>query len=253
MEATVSARTRAFVALTNDSNVGAAFDVDTDSDTMLIAFGGMPGHIGMPVFEFFTLTKDLAIKKVYLRDLARAWYLAGIPGFGDDVPSTAEALRNTIEKIGAKRVVMAGNSSGGWAALLFGALAGADLVLAFAPQTVLLADQLHAVEDTRWDAQLRRLTKREMVDERFLDLVPVLSSPDRPRPVNFVVHYPSDYALDTFHAERLGGREGVELVGYPGVRNHGLIRKLRRTGQLGDILEAAVRQAQPASSVQGHP
>ena len=114
--------------------VALSIDMSSDSRTLLIAFGGMVGRIGMPPFEFFALTGELPIKRLFVRDLRQAWYHRGIPGYGDTLADCAESLRRLIGDHDVDRVLTTGNSAGGYAALVFGALLGAETVLCFAPK-----------------------------------------------------------------------------------------------------------------------
>jgi hypothetical protein len=235
---------RRFVELTNDRDVGAAFDLESPSSTLLVAFGGLPGHIGMPPFEFFNISQDLSVKKAYLRDLDRAWYHAGVRGLGDNPQQVTEKLREAIARADASKVVFAGNSAGGWAALLFGALVDVDLVLAFSPQTTLQEKELRAANDTRWDRALIRARNLNLLSDEPLDLRPVLESNPPSRDGRRVVHFDSAFDLDAFHAERLANLPGVELDGHPErlKGGHGLIRGLRRDGRLGEMLRDAVAE-----------
>jgi hypothetical protein len=201
--------------------------------------------MGMPPFEFFNTSQDLDVKKAYLRDLDATWYHGGVQGVADDVPGVAERLRNVLEDVPVNKVVFAGNSAGGWAALLFGALVGVDLVLAFSPQTTLRQDELHKVNDKRWDRRLQRARRRKLLNEDLLDLRPILEAHPPEKESRRVIHYPSTYGLDAFHAERLDGLPGVELNGHGGDKvHHGLIRSLRDSGTLGTILRDAVAERQ---------
>ena len=49
-------------------------EMQSDSRTLLIAFGGLRGRIDVPQFEFLGLTGDFPIKRLYVRDLYQAWY-----------------------------------------------------------------------------------------------------------------------------------------------------------------------------------
>jgi pimeloyl-ACP methyl ester carboxylesterase len=103
---------------------------DTGSgDTMLVLFAGLGPTHGTPRFEFLRAAATLRVQRLYLRDHAQSWYHRGVVGLGDDIVSTARALDARLNASGARRVVMAGNSAGGYGALLFGHLLRADVVL----------------------------------------------------------------------------------------------------------------------------
>ena len=106
-----------------------------DAAALLILFGGIAGGVSMPVFEFFRLTSEMPGKKAFLRDPRRGWYQRGIPGIGDSALDVRDYLSRVIDRANVDRVVMAGASAGGYAALLFAAWCGADEAIAFSPQT----------------------------------------------------------------------------------------------------------------------
>lgn len=219
---------------------------ESDSDALLVAFGGMAGHMGMPPFEFFRISQALDARKAYVRDLGRAWYHLGVPDLGTDIDAVAEALRGLVADSGAERVVFAGNSAGGFAALLFGAMLGVDEVMAFSPQTLLRVPELEEVGDMRWSGMIRKAAGQRggALDERYVDLVPVLREQPPRDGTRFQVHYCQTFDLDAFHAERLPEDIGIELHGH--VRGgHGVIRTLRNTGLLATMLEAAIAGEAP--------
>ena len=131
---------------------------DADSDVLLVAFGGLNRQIGIPPFEFMRLTGETPVKKLFVRDPRQAWYHRGLPGYSDTLEETATVLAERTR--GAARTVVTGNSAGGYAALLFGELLGADAIVCFAPQTTLRMAALHELGDRRWDDHLRRCSTR---------------------------------------------------------------------------------------------
>src|SRR5918998_5958042 len=129
-------------------------DLATDSSTLLVLFGGIAGGVSIPVFEFFRLTSGFPAKKAFLRDPRRGWYQLGIPGVGDSAADVRAFLSAVIERARAERVVMAGASAGGFAALLFGSWCGADEVIAFSPQTLVDTENRRLGGDSRWSQQI---------------------------------------------------------------------------------------------------
>jgi hypothetical protein len=217
------------------------------SPTLLIAFGGMRGQLGMPPFEFFRATQGLAVKKLFVRDLRQAWYHQGIPGHGETIEDAADALRAIVRDNRVERLVVAGNSAGGYAALLFGTLLEADVALCFAPQTVLDAGVLADWDDHRWDEQLRDLAAEGGLDSRFVDLsraLPALAS-GRTR---FEVYFDESFDVDRLHAERVAGVPGVVLHPLP-EGEHGIARDMRESGELDEVLRRALLPGDAARRV----
>ena len=208
---------------------------------VLVSFGGLSNGTDDPPFEFVRQTGDLGVHRVFVRDLGQCWYQQGLPGTADGVVDAAAALTRVIDELGPSRRVFVGNSSGAFAAILFGVLAGADEVAAFGPlASVTRVGRLRS-HDRRWPAQIRA-ARHAGADPSHLDLVRLLRS--TPHPGRITVHYGSADPRDTRSARRLGAVPGVEVVSHPG--GHLFIRKLRDAGTLQPILDSALH---PASSL----
>jgi len=177
----------------------------------------------MPPYEFFGLLSEWPISKVFLRDLDQAWYQRGVAGLGP-LSAVAERL-HTLRSPGTNLIV--GNSAGGFAALMLGALTGFE-VLAFSPQTYLGRWRRLVSWDTRWRAEIRTLSA---IPGATLDVVPFV----RGLPMRAEVHYADRDRLDRHHARRLDGLAGIKLVAHP-EGDHSLIRSLRDSGELRDLI-----------------
>jgi hypothetical protein len=229
--------TGAFDSLISRPDVHVVLDLETESPTLLVLFGGIAGGVSMPVFEFFRLTSGFPAKKAFLRDPRRGWYQLGIPGVGDSSAEVRALLSATIERAGAERVVMAGASAGGFAALLYGSWCEADEVIAFSPQTFVDEENRRLAGDTRWPEQIEAL--HESVDNRSatLDLLDVLA--DTPAKTRYQVHVSSDDPLDLVHAHRIASRGGVEIFEHER-GGHRLVKTLRDRGLLQPMLLQAL-------------
>ena len=208
------------------------------SDTLLIAFGGMRGQLGMPPFEFFKATAGLPVKRLFVRDLRQAWYHRGIPGHGETLEEVARGLGAIASRGGARRLIVTGNSAGGYAAMVFGSILGADAAVCFAPQSVIDPDALGAIGDDRW-GQVHELAAAGDLDERWADLRTALPLSGAGK-TRYMLFYDGSYELDRAHAERLADVAGVEL--YPRSRGrHGVAAEMRESGELSRVLESAIR------------
>jgi hypothetical protein len=211
---------------------------DDDSDVLLVAFGGMNRRIGIPPFEFMKLTGSIPVKRLFVRDPRQAWYHRGLPDRSSTLEETLAVLSELTS--GSERLIVTGNSAGGYAALLFGSLLDADEIVCFAPQSTLTLDSLHAIGDRRWDDHLRPLFKAGVMDARWLDLRAL------PARENVHIYFDQGLEVDRLHAERIAhvGR----LHPCDGGR-HDLVRTLRDRGELARILEAALgHEAAPDSA-----
>jgi len=79
-------------------------------------------------YEWYRTRVRAAHKHVFLRDVFKQWYLTGL----NDKVSTPEALLEFLRaQTEGYRVVALGSSAGGYAAVLYGSLLGAERILSF--------------------------------------------------------------------------------------------------------------------------
>jgi hypothetical protein len=227
-------------------------DMDSDSRALLVTFGGMRSLVGIPSFEFVRLTGEIPVKRLFVRDPRQSWYHRGMPKHGRSLESVSQAVGELIARHEVQRLVMAGNSAGGYGALVFGTLLGADVVFAFAPQTVLDPRLLAEMGDHRWDDLLAPLIRKGALEARWSDLGVALPEA-RHTDTRYNIYFDERIPGDRLHAERLRDVEGARLFRF-GRGGHDLVRALRDCGALERMLRAALgaperaqaREAQPA-------
>jgi predicted esterase YcpF (UPF0227 family) len=229
-------RSGAFNDLIAQPETHVALDLSGDAHSLLILFGGIAGGVSMPVFEFFRLTSGMPGKKAFLRDPRRGWYQLGLPGVGPSVQDVRRYLDRVIAEADVDRVVMAGASAGGYAAMLFGAWCGADQVLAFSPQTFIDAANRAESGDNRWEPQIDHLHSVNPPDAIY-DLRAVLQTADAP-PI--ALHVSNDDLLDLLHAHRVADLPNVTITEHDR-GGHRLVKTLRDRGILGPLLQDALR------------
>jgi hypothetical protein len=236
----------AFERGVSDTANPMSLDMRPDSRTLMIAFGGRPGGLGMPPFEFFKITGRIQTKRMFVRDLRQAWYHEGVAGAGETITEMAESFAHVIGQHEFDRLVVTGISAGGYAALLFGTLLGADVVIAFSPQTVIDPDVMAQMDDHRYDDPLVDLAARSRLDERWTDLREALPSV-RSADTIYELHFDPSSRPDRLHAERLAELAGVRLYRHEGA-GHNIPRVLRESGELERVLLAALGAPQPSEN-----
>jgi hypothetical protein len=204
---------------------GIALDLEHDSSTIVIAFAGLRGFLGgFPAFEFRNILSSVDVKSAFFRDHYAAWYHRGVVDVGPGVDSVVVKLHELHGE--AERVVMIGNSAGGYAALLFAALLGCEAFV-FSPQTFIAPDLLHEAGDHRWDEELHALLDSGCFDRRYGDLAPVLAASEG----RFEIFYGGLDAIDEKHAERVRALDQVTVNRIEDC-NHRVVRHLRDSGWL---------------------
>jgi hypothetical protein len=203
--------------------------LDHDSTTIVIAFAGLKGFLGgFPAFEFRNVLSSVDVKSAFFRDHYSAWYHRGVIDVGPGIDSVVAKLNEL--QAAAGRVVMIGNSAGGYAALMFAALLDCEAYV-FSPQTFIEPDLLHAAGDHRWDEELHALLESGGFDARYGDLAPVLAASAG----RFEVFYGALDATDEQHVNRVRGLEQVTVNRIENC-DHRVVRHLRDSGWLHSFL-----------------
>jgi hypothetical protein len=181
--------------------------------------------LGMPLPAVHRWLGRLPASVVYLRDFRRGFCLDGIRSLGDTRIATVEALRDLASSLGARRIFCIGNSSGAYAALLFGIELYAEATLALAALINLSPDFNN--QNTAW--------WRKILPETSVDLRQAYAAADHP-PRTLIVHS-RDNRDDLRHAECLGGSPGVALYPVEGYAGHNLVVELVRRDEFTKLLD----------------
>ena len=201
------------------SNPDIGFVVDAPhADAPLVIAFGFASWDALNDFDFDGRTLKLAertgvaLNRILLRDTANLWYQHGVSGLGCDADEVALALRAWIARLRPSSVNTLGQSMGGYAAILFGALLGADRVLAFGPLSYLRPDWARRDGDTRWLSafdKLQRFPPACLYD----DLPALLAATPRLPAIQVVIGSASEPGqpqnLDRMHAQRLAASPAV--------------------------------------------
>ena len=221
----------------NDPQAPMAVSLSDVGAPLLVAFGGIAGKVGILPFEFFNLTRDIEANKIYIRDLEQVWYQRGLPDVATDIDGIASFLAEKREEIEPSRMVLVGNSMGGYAAIVIGTLLDADRVLAFAPQTFIDRPHRFMYRDRRWPEQMRHVHRAP--NARYLDAKPLLR---RLNPSCKTDIFYSRYdRLDRIHAERLNFAPNVHTHAL-GEGGHSVIKHMRSSGALTSVVRDALGQ-----------
>ncbi|MGE0722808.1 MAG: hypothetical protein AB7O45_00460 [Alphaproteobacteria bacterium] len=182
---------------------------DRGERATVVAFSGLAprNHI----FEWATALADVPANFIGIRDPDDCWYMRRRD-------AVATLVWAALGVVGTKRSVFVGGSAGGFAALLFGRMIGADAVVAFCPQSACGAAK-RALGDDRWP--------------KFCLATPAADIAGR-HP-GAVIHYAADDDLDVMHAGRLDAERREWPAG-----GHNLPRVLKDGGHLSLALNEAL-------------
>jgi pimeloyl-ACP methyl ester carboxylesterase len=203
---------------------------------LIAVFSGARGFWGSRRFEFAHTTDSLNYSRILCRDPYGVWYHDGIGGEVQGIRRLVDCMRDHIEKLAPETMLFVGNSVGGYAAMLFGHLLGADAVHAFAPQTCLLPD--YVKKHRRLDRQEKveaydRLWASREAEWDWFDLNAVLEHHNGR--TTYFVHHCEDSESDRSAAAWVAEREGVMTCTYP-CGGHGVARHIAKERLLYNIL-----------------
>ena len=217
----------------DDLSTGYRLECDVDSDTLLCTFGGMWLTGATPGFQFVHLTQNWLVKKAFFTDIDQVWYQKGVRGIGEGVEEVADFIRDVADREGVRRIITVGNSMGGYAAILFGVLAGAEVALAFSPQTNLTKHHY-----TAFPERLDKVYGLQGQHHPYLRLCRIVDEYNRDTLIS--VHFAHYFPKDRRNASDLWGATGVKLHGYP-MMSHNVAPVLKEQGHLQRLLRGAVQ------------
>ena len=202
------------------------------SNALVVAFTSFGDAPGRPPrsFEWCDLLAGLPCGRLYLRDTSQLWFQHGALGAG----TTPEELTSFIVTVAKGRPILTlGSSMGGFAALLYGALAGARSVLAVSPQT-----SIHPATRPVTEHRYLEVMDAAHAEGPFPDVLPLYLAGGGARGARLL--YGADVSIDRRHAERLLGVPGVTVEPH---ENGGaaLAYALLRHGKLLPLVEHELR------------
>lgn len=221
-------------------------DFTSDSNILYIFFGGISKGIhsgmGVPMFEFFNITQELNSKKVFIRDIDQCWYHKGLGTF---LISNIFELKEYIEELigisRATKVVLVGNSMGGYASLVIGRLLNHHdvRVITFNPQIFIGIDNFEVFKDLRWESEMKKLP---FVSDPALLNLNYFYKQNKSIGGEYEIHYSH---TDRKHAELMKDIDGVKLIKYKldsEVDDHELVKILRNEEKLLGILNQGLKR-----------
>lgn len=213
---------------------------DPQQRVLLLLFGGLAQQIGMPFFEFNKITSGLSrVNKIFLRDKYRSWYHRGLPRMGRDIDAVASFLQQYTAHPSIHKIIAVGNSGGGYAALLFGALLEADEVHAFSPKTFIDPIKRIMHNDMPPKTSIKHLLSLYIHGQRkYFDLKKVFLA-SASQKGNYHIYFAENNKKDNLHATHVKSISGIHLHPFQYDR-HNLIRCLKQQGTLREIIQAAI-------------
>lgn len=219
-------------------------DFSSSSHVIYIFFGGISKGVhsgmGIPMFEFFNITQKLDCKKVFIRDIDQCWYHKGLGIYSiSNILELKEYIEGLIRISKSSKVVLVGNSMGGYASLLIGRMLNFDevKVISFNPQTFIGMDNFREYKEERWNKEINNLPN---IDDSTLLNLNFFFKTHKNNGGEYEIHYSNS---DRKHAEIMSDVPEIKLIEYKldsNIDDHELVKILRNENRLLDILDKEI-------------
>ena len=197
-----------------------------DHRNAMISFGGLGNR-----FNFWNILKELKAKKIFLKDQYHSWYQRGVYENINSVEKVAEELKKILKENKIDYTVVVGDSAGGCAAIQFGHLIGADVVLSFNAQTFVTQVLRGTYKDNRWE----EMAMNYLSDNAGFNLKDQMVKSNGK--TKYFLFYSYGHGLDRIHNEMLSGLPGINLMPID-CNYHGVAGELKKLGYLKPMLDA---------------
>lgn len=207
-----------------------------DPEALVIFFSSRvaPNRVDFDCVEF---ASNLPQTVLLVRDdTSRFNYHAGLAGLSEGIEDTVTALEQIRDETGARRVATCGISLGGYAAMLFGQLMKADVIVAMNgisyldPQIAAAYGGGERIPGSF--ADMEQAYRCAGLAPQWLDLRTLFAHLGPPFPVTRW-HYGLGDPIDLLQARHLIGLPSVAHIPHPYVRRHGMLcARMIRSGQL---------------------
>lgn len=195
------------------------------ADHVVVAFTGVQHRLGDIPLEFYRSLGEIDCAPLFVRDMGQRWYQYE----AKVVDGVAQAIRDAARRAGARRLICLGNSMGGFGALLFGSIIGADAILAVGAQSGISPDVMEEVGDRRYRQFLTGVAAFPFGD--LLKLEPAKGQ--------VTLCYGADNRPDCAHAARLLRSWTAESMPVPRA-GHNAAKVLRERGELIPLIRSVV-------------
>lgn len=171
-----------------------------------------------------------------VRDFKNCWYSEGLLGLTKSLDETGSWLVKYLKEKSLSPDMVAGFSSGAYAAIILGVTMGAKRIFAFGAQAYLDKHIISLFSSKNPHTPLATLEKG--ISGIPLDLSDFLEKIEESPEINLVVGEKSEF--DLAHANRLSRFKNVKIHVIPGCSNHQVLGFMLKNGLLTAFLESNV-------------
>lgn len=197
---------------------------------LVIGFCGLHGDMFMPVSTFsyfFEARSD--ISHLWLNDVSASNFAKGLPGFGNNLITMANKLKELINEYEFEKVVCIGTSAGGSAAAFFAWHLGADQSIGLSAPTFV------DLQDT---ARNPSALYKGFIDKGInlsIDLRNFYTNASSPK---LTLYYGDQNEVDVRYAENMKGLPNVEHKPLVGISGHSIAPHMIVTGEMQKLINS---------------
>ncbi|MEP0322285.1 hypothetical protein [Bauldia litoralis] len=220
-----------------------AFTARYDGETRkaIIVFTGIDPRFWLSLMMLHLFLKRLNTHIIYLTDLRQLIFFDGLETVARGYDGLRDALRGTLDNLGADEVHVMANSAGGFAGLRYAIDLQAKSFLGMSIRTDLSVDSRIPV-----GGFFKRQGLRDVAPHMLIDLKPELIKSRYPERV--VLYSGDGNPVDRPHALHLADLPRVEVNLLPDHVQHDVMAGLLARGQLEDVLRDFVYGAGPSTA-----
>lgn len=153
-------------------------------------------------YEWRNLNIENVDRKIFVRDIKKTWYVNGINETLDSIEKVVEKLKELIR--GYRQTICIGNSAGGYAAVLFGCMIGAQYIFS-------ISGQFSIWEETSFPQnKILNLAKDNPSISRYFDLRSIVSATQS----KIIYIFPILCAEDAAQYEMIKSEPNVQVIAF---------------------------------------
>lgn len=160
-------------------------------------------------YEWYGTRVEKSHKHIFIRDIFKQWYLAGINSKIDTPAKLLEFLRHETKGF---KIITIGSSAGGYAAILYGSLLNVCRVIAFNPQSE-LKSEMEKSNETK-NPLLFRLKETPLF--KYFDLLDWINSQ-----TDIYYFYSNKSVWDIEQCNHIKNRTGIHVISFS-TAHHGI-------------------------------
>lgn len=223
-----------------DTGEEVVMSAPSTNGVTVLFFTGLADRVGLDCEAMDSFCAASGAATIFLRDETKMIFLMGIRSLAKGRAATVEALRDRLEAIGTRELIVFGSSGGSYSSVTYGLELGAARIIGLGAQT-----SIHHFLKPGGDPRVKLLIERikEHFDPDLLDLKKVWQTFSEPPRLD--LYFGAENRDDAAHANHMAGLDNVFLQPFPGLRRHDVLNSMVKSGMLAKFFEPGTISPSP--------